>query len=417
MLNEFIFGELSQSEFRANYLDKKPALLRGASDLFKVLNLDWIDEYLSSLDGSLHTFVRLITNSKDEAFQATNAYSFESQKSILEKKFQAGSTLVIADLDGRSDVVAKLSRNLESTFGGQISSNAFLTPQRQTGFEIHFDPTSAFVVQLEGEKQWKVYARVSEFPTQQMLRKTTVEEHGEPVLDVLLCPGDVLYIPGGYPHAPLCLDKHSLHVTLAVEAWRTSDLLAYQLNRLSHLHPALRRPLYLGDANAIKHMENAIGVLREQIDSIEAPQAVEEFRIAYNTNRPDANRHGLRSSAYSSYIQPTSAVVRVRDKPTSVRRNGDSVTIYPASTIRPGRPLLVDPVRIDLPIYAATEVESILMSDTPQRVSDIPGVLDISSKITLVRRLMRYGLVEISTESGSLEQALGASSAEHGEQK
>lgn len=396
IVSKYVLGQMSEADFRENYLDKRPLLLPNASSLHEAVNVEWVDEYLAGVDGDLHSFVRVITDFKDEVIQATPGFSAETQKTFLEKKFQSGSTLVINDLDERNPTVAKLSRALERTFGGQIAANAFLTPHKKSGFEVHFDPTSAFVVQLAGEKLWKIYERVELFPTQQMLRKTTAKESEDPILEVVLRAGDVLYLPGGYPHAPTCLDKHSLHVTLAIEAWRAIDVIAHKLNTLSHLHPQLRRPLYLGDEQMNDFLVSAINTLCENIEPRDATAMSDCFQIAFNSNRPDANSHGFQLSIDAENIGPATIVARVNNKPSSVRRGINSVTIFPASATRPGRPLRMSPVRVDLPIFAAEEVEAILSSDTPRRICDIPGALDVQSKVTLVRRLMLLGLVHAS---------------------
>lgn len=36
-------------------------------------------------------------------------------------------------------------------------SNAYLTPAGSQGFAPHYDDIDAFILQLEGRKQWKVY--------------------------------------------------------------------------------------------------------------------------------------------------------------------------------------------------------------------------------------------------------------------
>lgn len=93
------------------------------------------------------------------------------------------------------------------------------------GFAPHFDDVDVFVVQAEGRKRWRVYAplphaalpRVSshDFPN-------TPEAIGEPLLDVTLQPGDLLYLPRGTIHQAEALPgQHSLHLTLSANQRKT----------------------------------------------------------------------------------------------------------------------------------------------------------------------------------------------------
>jgi lysine-specific demethylase/histidyl-hydroxylase NO66 len=68
------------------------------------------------------------------------------------------------------------------------------------GFAPHWDDIEAFVLQLEGKKRWQVYAPRSEEETlpRYSSRDLSTEELGEPVLDVTLEPGDLLYFPRGW---------------------------------------------------------------------------------------------------------------------------------------------------------------------------------------------------------------------------
>jgi len=46
---------------------------------------------------------------------------------------------------------------LEDFWGDGVGSNAYLTPAGSQGFAPHYDDVEAFVLQLEGSKDWKLY--------------------------------------------------------------------------------------------------------------------------------------------------------------------------------------------------------------------------------------------------------------------
>jgi lysine-specific demethylase/histidyl-hydroxylase NO66 len=91
-------------------------------------------------------------------------------------------------------------------------------------------------LQLEGRKRWKVYPPLKK---SEQLPRVSSEDYTqadlkdlEPVLDVVLEPGDMLYMPRGWIHQACTLpsgtheDGHSLHLTVsAMQQWAWADLL------------------------------------------------------------------------------------------------------------------------------------------------------------------------------------------------
>lgn len=100
-----------------------------------------------------------------------------------------------------------------------IGANVYLTPPSSQGFAPHYDDIEAFVLQLEGAKHWKVYAPRS--PQENLPRVSSgnfsQDEIGEPILDVKMEPGDMLYFPRGFIHQAETVEgKHSLHITVSM---------------------------------------------------------------------------------------------------------------------------------------------------------------------------------------------------------
>lgn len=70
----------------------------------------------------------------------------------------------------------------------------YLTPAGSQGFSPHYDDIDAFVLQLEGAKRWRCYRPPSE---QDFLARFSSPDFaedaiGDPVLDIVLEPGDLL---------------------------------------------------------------------------------------------------------------------------------------------------------------------------------------------------------------------------------
>ncbi|VVC40038.1 JmjC domain [Cinara cedri] len=131
--------------------------------------------------------------------------------------------------------IYKFMANLQEYFGSLVGCNVYLTPPFSQGFAPHYDDIEAFVVQVDGEKHWRVYKPRSKFET--LPRKSSGNFHqdeiGKPILDVILKPGDFLYMPRGYIHQAdtLFTETHSLHLTFSTyQQYSMYDFLQVVIN-------------------------------------------------------------------------------------------------------------------------------------------------------------------------------------------
>ncbi|KAF6132580.1 ribosomal oxygenase 1 [Phyllostomus discolor] len=132
--------------------------------------------------------------------------------------YQAGCSLRLLCPQAFSTTVWQFLAVLQEQFGSMAGSNVYLTPPNSQGFAPHYDDIEAFVLQLEGRKLWRVYR--PRVPTEELALTSSPnfsqDDLGEPVLQTVLEPGDLLYFPRGFIHQAECQDGvHSLHLTLS----------------------------------------------------------------------------------------------------------------------------------------------------------------------------------------------------------
>ncbi|XP_053604403.1 bifunctional lysine-specific demethylase and histidyl-hydroxylase NO66 [Plodia interpunctella] len=112
-----------------------------------------------------------------------------------------------------------LNATLQEFFNSFVGANAYLTPPDSQGFAPHYDDIEAFILQSEGKKHWRVYKpRTDEEVLPRVSSKNfDQDEIGEPILEVTLEAGDMLYLPRGYIHQGVTIEgEHSLHVTVSM---------------------------------------------------------------------------------------------------------------------------------------------------------------------------------------------------------
>uniref|UniRef100_M3XU29 Bifunctional lysine-specific demethylase and histidyl-hydroxylase n=2 Tax=Mustela putorius furo TaxID=9669 RepID=M3XU29_MUSPF len=113
------------------------------------------------------------------------------------------------------DELWRIQEKLECYFGSLVGSNVYITPAGSQGLPPHYDDVEVFILQLEGEKHWRLYR-----PTVPLAREYSVESEdriGRPTHEFTLKPGDFLYFPRGTIHqadTPPGL-AHSTHVTIS----------------------------------------------------------------------------------------------------------------------------------------------------------------------------------------------------------
>lgn len=98
-----------------------------------------------------------------------------------------------------------------------VGANVYLTPPNSQGFAPHYDDIEAFVLQVEGQKEWLLYPPRSESEVLPRESSPNFQENeiGEPAFRHTLKPGDMLYFPRGWIHQARTVDgQHSLHITL-----------------------------------------------------------------------------------------------------------------------------------------------------------------------------------------------------------
>ena len=247
------------SEFwgRRALLSRADELPRSFADL---LSADTVDELVSER-GLRTPFLRVAKNGTtlaDRTFTAPGGVGAGIADQVSDDKlvslFADGSTLVLQALHRVWPPIIELCQQLAAELGHPVQANAYVTPPQNQGFSDHYDVHDVFVLQIEGEKRWQIHAPVLESPLRDQPwsdRRAAVAARAaeEPLLEVVLRPGDCLYLPRGFLHAATALGGVSTHLTLGVHAWTgyaLAEQLVQQALRLVADDPAVRASLPLG---------------------------------------------------------------------------------------------------------------------------------------------------------------------------
>jgi bifunctional lysine-specific demethylase and histidyl-hydroxylase NO66 len=139
-----------------------------------------------------------------------------------------GGTVVVRSVDEMTPGLFHLCGGLENELIQPVFANVYLTPPQTHGFTAHYDPHDVFILQISGRKHWRVFDPVPHaFGASAIV---DIDPVAHPVVETVLTPGDVLYIPRGWVHIADTADDVSLHVTVSIRLASARDLLMHALN-------------------------------------------------------------------------------------------------------------------------------------------------------------------------------------------
>eukprot|EP00096_Caligus_rogercresseyi_P013490 TRINITY_DN6129_c0_g1_i1.p1 TRINITY_DN6129_c0_g1~~TRINITY_DN6129_c0_g1_i1.p1 ORF type:complete len:440 (+),score=129.22 TRINITY_DN6129_c0_g1_i1:221-1540(+) len=135
--------------------------------------------------------------------------------SVVWDFYNSGCSLRLLNPQTFHSKVWKLCASLQECMGSMVGANMYLTPPGTQGFAPHYDDVEVFILQLEGKKHWRVYEPPTKLPRFSS-PNFSQSDMKEPILDMVLEAGDLLYMPRGTIHQGNCLeDAHSLHITIS----------------------------------------------------------------------------------------------------------------------------------------------------------------------------------------------------------
>ncbi|MBD3584325.1 cupin domain-containing protein [Salinimonas sp. HHU 13199] len=184
------------NEFLSTYWQKKPVVLRQAFTDFT----DFLDEHdLAGLSEDDDVDSRIIQN-VEGTWQVTQG-PFEDFAPLCTGKW----TLLVQGVDKYLEDASDLMRAFSFIPHWRMDDLMISFANAGAGVGPHLDQYDVFLLQGKGQRHWKV-GEPGNYETQFPHPLLAQIEAFEPVIDTVLKPGDVLYIPPGWPHDGIALE-------------------------------------------------------------------------------------------------------------------------------------------------------------------------------------------------------------------
>jgi hypothetical protein len=376
--------------FLAEHLNRRALVRRGAvtHGLHELLSIRELDDVVA-LEAVPPSYLRV---AKDGVGLSTKAYTRTlphrdgalTEVVVPEKVyelFRSGATVTWNSLHHLLPAVRRLLAVFTRAFASHGDAVAFLTPAGRTGYAPHHDPVDVYVIQVEGTKSWRLW----DTPAVRGPGEATYtpEQLGPPSQELVLAPGDVLYLPFHTPHAAAAGDAVSLHLSLTIQPRRWRDLVRETVERLV-ADTAFDDVPYLGSGRpeTVAELGNRLRLLADRLSST-APE-VEARRLA--AGAPSARREFERLAS----VEVTEDSV--------LRRSALAVAIGASAHGRTD--LSVNGHRVAVPDAVAAALRTLDGGGSIAATGLLPGV-SATRSIRAARTLTRLGVLEVADDSRS----------------
>jgi hypothetical protein len=187
-------------------------------------------------------------------------------RGVLEDYLARGAALVLEGLDIVFPHINEFCAAIDAAKPSVLSNCvAFFSQQGAEAYRGHRDSDDVLVIHLAGQKKWRLHARQA--PRRVDLGELSPEKMGPLRKEIVVNPGDALYLKAGTPHQVETVSPFSLHLSFDIadrnlfpEA--VLELLLAQYNRAS--------------AAAYAPSEAVVAKLSEHASSAEFKQRIEE---------------------------------------------------------------------------------------------------------------------------------------------
>lgn len=328
-------GRLGGDTFLAQTYNRSYALFPGAADVAGLFSWDDLNQIIAtqrlepprlrlSVDGEMvpvHRYAVPTTTRRAVTWSRILPAELHAQ-------LKDGASLVLDSVEKIHPPIGVAAEGLERFLGTPVQVNAYASWTEREGFGLHWDDHDVAVVQVHGSKRWRLYGATREAPTFRDVESPEKPE-GDPVADIVLTPGDVLYLPRGWWHA-VTADQgtESLHLTFGLVSHTGADLLHWVVDQLRSVL-ALRKDIPRF-ASLPDQSDFLAALRRELLDELANPQLVERWAESTDTTH---HGHAIPSLPYVDGLpaRPEISVRLTAPRGRAVENGGHSTVTFSAA--------------------------------------------------------------------------------------
>lgn len=252
---------MGNEEFISDYWQKQPLYIQEAlpnlvmaytmQDVENSVENDFVEAGRGTLDGGQGGWnMAAVSTPRGSSFEDAKL-RFSDVQVALKK---TSGTVVFNSAGGFIPPLAGVCLQTMNAFDLPAAINMYLTnPGQQLSAPPHTDKQDVFVLQTQGKKHWRVFKppapgampKADPYTRGKAKDVLKLEELEAPIIDTVLEPGQMLYVPAGFPHTTDTLSEFcgdgsdpSVHLTIGIDThiWGLTyaALRGYALRRKGH---------------------------------------------------------------------------------------------------------------------------------------------------------------------------------------
>lgn len=221
---------VTEAAFFADYYDKKLLHIEGGARKFEnVMSWDILAGILNQTATWTSKSLMLVLDNDVVAERAycepvTNRDGFDVLQPDAKKVMallHRGASLVANDIDSLTPVMSGAAAAIENRLSTKVQANLYCSWQQHQAFGSHFDTHDVIAVHVAGEKLWNIYETRMDNPIAHPKFKSFGQDwhdgnRGAIAQQVLMRPGDLLYIPRGLYHDAMATSDGTIHIAFGV---------------------------------------------------------------------------------------------------------------------------------------------------------------------------------------------------------
>lgn len=243
MTPQKVICPMQWEDFLSEFLGEKPYINCSIDRDFRAL-LTWDEINRIILEHRLeHPRLRMFKNVQlvpaHNYMNRTTSRRGSVSPTILMREFNeeilSGATLIIDAIQEMSPKIRELCESFNFALKGVCQANAYIALADQQAFDTHWDGHDVFVLQVSGEKHWKIYSPTRLHPLDTDLDKNITQSTNKEMKlfwEGTIKSGDVLYIPRGWWHSVSPVGKETIHISIGYNPPTGVDYLKWISNQL-----------------------------------------------------------------------------------------------------------------------------------------------------------------------------------------
>ena len=316
----------------------------------------------------------------------------------VDEAFASGATVRLNQLRQYWPPIEAFIRQLERELGFLTGVSAYCAPAGAHSVGEHFDGHDTAVVQIGGSKRWRVgpgaalpleFVPLLPFESREEMRRHRVppppRTSHEELEEIILSPGDFLYLPRGYIHHVQAIDTFTVHLTFAIQQITWVDFVAALAAAAGLRDARLRRSIPVAHHRTRPEAMQAAAdeALAALAESASAPEAF--GWIAGQFDRASAAGDSFDWAEAVAGLTPETRMKLAPAVSLAYEETGEEVALVAGATRLLGPPSYADAFRF---IAAAPSLAA----------QEIPGALPPGEQLAIARRLVREGLYVMRRE-------------------